>query len=90
MALSASKNNIHFHFINLIPHSITHLPLLTKSFRQAFLLVLTEPPSYEAFFCFSTLFSIDNSPDSTEKMFDNGIDRQCDFAVHEKIIDENS
>lgn len=32
MDSSASENNIHFRFINLIRNSITHLPLLRKSF----------------------------------------------------------
>lgn len=31
MDLSASENNIHFHFINLISNSITHLPLFGET-----------------------------------------------------------
>lgn len=31
MDLSASENNIHFHFINLISNSITRSPLLRES-----------------------------------------------------------
>lgn len=70
MDLSALENNIHFHFINLIPHSITHLPFVKANLLLRFhfhFLPRPRPPLWTAILmalqclCFSTTRTLQQS-----------------------------